>query len=210
MALHGTNFNDPGEVLMRLEKFWDDLRASLLFRPALWVAGLGFLAIILIAAEEHWPQNLSHTFLQWLFSSSVEADAVRIILGTISGAIVTATTLAFSIVIIAVVQTANAYSPRILRLYVSDTTNQHILGILIGTFLFSLLVLRAVRSSDEGGTFIPTLALSVAILLALVSLAAFIYFIDHVVHSIEVDNVISLIMHDTVDLFDDLFPITLG
>jgi uncharacterized membrane protein len=108
------------------------------------------------------------------------------------------------------VQTANAYSPRILRLYVSDTTNQHVLGILIGTFLFSLLVLRAVRSSDEGGTFIPTLALSVAILLALVSLAAFIYFIDHVVHSIEVDNVISLIMHDTVDLFDDLFPITLG
>jgi uncharacterized membrane protein len=83
------------------------------------------------------------------------------------------------------------------------------LGILIGTFLFSLLTLRVVNTSEES-RFLPSLTVIITIFLSLVSIAAFIYFLDHVAHSVEVDNIISLIMHDTVNLLDDLFPSTLG
>lgn len=192
---------------MRLEKFWDDLRASLWFRPAVWVVLLGATALILIALERSW--SLSPLALQLYGLLAMEADGARIVLGTISGAMITATTLAFSLVIVAVMQTANAYSPRILRLYLSDNVNQNVLGILIGTFLFSLLTLRAVNTSEES-RFLPSLTVIITIFLSLFSIAAFIYFLDHVAHSVEVDNIISLIMHDTVGLLDDLFPSALG
>jgi uncharacterized membrane protein len=192
---------------MKFEKFWDDLRVNLWFRPAVWIITLSILALILLSYERSWSQNALSERLSWLFSGG--ADGARVILGTISGATVAAATLSFSIVFVAVLQTANAYSPRILRLYVGDTANQHVLGIFTGTFIFSLLILRAVRTADEG-VFVPTLGIAVAILLSLLSLGALIYFIDHIAHSVEVDNIISLIMRETVDLLDELFPGTLG
>jgi uncharacterized membrane protein len=168
---------------------------------------LGALALVLIALERTWKQSNFEFPLYWLFTT--EAGGARIVLGTISGAMITATTLAFSLVIVAVMQTANAYSPRILRLYLSDDTNQNVLGILMGTFLFSLLVLRAVNTSEREN-FLPSLSVIMTICLSLFSIGAFIYFLDHVAHSVEVDNIISLIMRDSVDLLDDLFPRRLG
>src|SRR5688572_21076284 len=102
---------------MKLEKLWDDLRASLWFRPAAWVIILGLLALILITIEANWLQSALTRQLAWLFLS--EANEVQVILGTISATTVTVATLAFSIIFVAVVQTANAYSPRLLRLYLS-------------------------------------------------------------------------------------------
>lgn len=122
---------------------------------------------------------------------------------------ITATTLAFSLVIVAVMQTANAYSPPILRLYLSDNVNQNVLGILIGAFLFSLLTLRVINTPEES-RFLPSLTIIITILLSLCAIAAFVYFLDYVAHSVEVDNIISLIIHDTIGLLDDLFPTTLG
>lgn len=187
---------------MKLRSLLDDLKSSLWFRPALWVLGLGILAILLMLLDRRLSAGRPDILLFWFFVTG--ADGARTMLGAIATSMLTVTTLTFSIMMLTVVQTANAYSPRILRQFLADTTNQHVLGILIGTFMFALLVLRAVRSTAEVN-FIPALAVNATLLLSLLSIGAFIFFINHVAHSIAVSNIIRLILDNTESLLDDLF-----
>lgn len=195
---------------MQLRKIWDNWQSSLWFRPILWVIGLALLAVALIVVDRSLePSAQPLASITWYFSS--DPAGARTILGSIATGMLTVTTLAFSIMMVAVVQTANAYSPRILPQYLSDSANQHVLGMLIGTFLYAILVLRAVRSTDEM-TFVPLLATNVAVLLAMVSTGAFIYFINHASHSISVSNIIKLISDATMSLIDEetIFPQSAG
>ena len=202
---------------MKLRNIWNELNTSLWFRPALWVLVLAVLAFGLMLADrrggETW-QPLAGSSLAWFFVSG--ADGARAMLSAVATAVLTVTTLAYSIMMVAVVQTANSYSPRLLRQYLSDKANQHVLGILIGTFIYSLLVLRAIHSTDTldslEGAFVPALATNGGLLLALLSTGAFIYFINHAAHSISVGNIILLIMQRTENLIESerLFPKQVG
>jgi len=195
---------------MHLRKIWENLRSSLWFRPVLWVIALTSLAFVLIIVDRTQSASFQPiASLSWYFAG--DPDGARTILGSIATGMLTVTTLAFSIMMVAVVQTANAYSPRLLPQYLSDRANQHVLGILIGTFLYSILVLRVVRSTTEF-QFVPLLATNVSVLLALLSTAAFIFFINHASHSISVSNIIRLISDAAADIIEKeaIFPENMG
>ena len=118
---------------------------------------------------------------------------------------ISAVTIVFSITIIAVNQAANAYSPRILDQYLRDTANHHVMGILIGTFLFNLFTLRGIDAT-QGEEFVPTIATNVVLLLSILSLGAFIYFLNHVGDSIKVNSAIGLILSQTRKLVRAPYP----
>jgi uncharacterized membrane protein len=194
----------------KLNILWDDLRSSLWFRPSLWVIGFSILALALISLDRRLgTMRLEH--LEYLepviFAAGV--DGTRAMLGAISGAMLTVASLSFSIMMVAVVQAANAYSPRLLRHYLADTADQHVLGILLGTFIYSLLVLRVVQGTDESN-FVPTISVTGAILLSLLSIYAFIYFINHVAHSIEVSSIVTHLRKESEGLIRHLFPEEIG
>lgn len=191
---------------MRFLKLWDDLRATLWLRPTIWTIGLGLLAVALVWFEKSVVPFGTESVL-WFFA--IGAEGARTMLGAISTSMLTVTTLVFSVTMVAVVQTSNAYSPRILREYLSDTSNHHVMGILIGTFLYALLVLLSVESGEEN-PFIPLIATNGALLLSVLCLGAFIYFLDHAAHSIKVNNMISLILEETHPLAAEPFPKDLG
>ena len=79
---------------------------------------------------------------------------------------------------------------RLLDSYIASRVNQVALGLFLATFLYSLIVLRAVID-DERATFVPHLAVSVAMILAIVSFGWLIYFIHELAKSIQVDNVVA-------------------
>lgn len=85
--------------------------------------------------------------------------------------------------------------PRLLRNFVRDRGNQITLGIFLGTFAYALMVLRSVRTDAEGA-FVPHLALSVAVALALLCVATLVYFVGHMAQRINVDVVIQLVSED--------------
>jgi uncharacterized membrane protein len=191
---------------MRLRELWEDLRSSLWLRPTVWTIVLGLLALLLIWVETEFTLFDADS-PPWFLS--IRPEGARTMLGSISTSMLTVTTLVFSVTMVAVVQTSNAYSPRILREYLSDTSNHHVMGILIGTFLYGLLVLRSVESG-EAVTFVPVIATNGALLLSVLCLGAFIYFLDHVAHSIRVHNMINLILRETHTLAIEPFPHNLG
>jgi uncharacterized membrane protein len=112
--------------------------------------------------------------------------AARDVLAAIAGSFVTVAGLTFSLTIVVLQLASSQYSPRILRGFLADRTTQLTAGAFIGVFAYSLVVLRSVRSEPDD--FVPSLGVSVAIVLALAALAVLFAFMDHVAKLIQVSN----------------------
>ncbi len=137
------------------------------------------------------PQWLIHS--HWLYDGG--ATGARTLLGAVAGSTIGVAGTVFSITIAALTLAAGQMGPRLLRNFTRDRGNQFTLGVFLGTFSFSLMVLRSVRTHSEGD-FVPHLALSAAILLAFVCVGTLVYFVSHMAGRINVDTVIELVSCD--------------
>lgn len=174
------------------------IKESLWFRPVLWLLGMALLAFGFVAIDWFFLDAEVWDNMGFLFQSHVEG--ARTMLGAIIGATLTVASLAFSLMMVVVIQAANAYTPRLLHRFVADTHNHHVMGVLLGGFIYSIIVLRSLRDEPQ---FIPQLALNVSVLISVFALIALISFIHHVARSIEVGNIISLIEKQTTGIISE-------
>ena len=172
-----------------LRGLWDDVQSSLWFRPGL----IALLALLLAIVTPYVDQSTKLKFY------AIGADNARAVLSAIASSMLTVVTLTFSILMVALTLTSQQFSPRVLRSFTSNHTAQNILGILIGAFLYSLLVLVTVIDTSDT-TFVPLLSVLVAIAYAVIGIGAFIYFIDHIAKNIRVSYIIYTINEETVAL----------
>ena len=129
----------------------------------------------------------------WLYDGG--STGARTLLGAVASSTIGVAGTVFSITIAALSLAAGQMGPRLLRNFTHDRGNQLTLGAFLGTFAYALIVLRSVRSGDEG-IFVPHLALTVAIALALACVATLVYFVGHMASRINVDTVIELVGED--------------
>ena len=86
-----------------------------------------------------------------------------------------------------------------------DTVNQVVLGTFVATFVYAILVLQTVPRR-EPEPFVPHLSVTVALVLALISLLWLIYFIHHVASSIQADTVIAELSEQLSGAIERRFP----
>jgi uncharacterized membrane protein len=91
---------------------------------------------------------------------------------------------------------------------VRDIGNQVTLGVFVGTFVYSVLVLGSIDSLSK--SFVPYLSTSIAEALLLVDLGVLIYFIHHIAKSIQLPEVIGGIAADLMSSIDAEFPERVG
>jgi uncharacterized membrane protein len=199
-------------VIRKLRKLWGRLRAHILFIPGLFVVLGIVLAVALVETDRRFETETIRQ-IPWLFRAG--ASGARDVLVTVATAMIQIAAITFSVTIVALAMRSQQFGPRLLKNFTSDKLNQAILGTFIGTFAYALLVLRAVRdlSEDvdlEAETFVPLLAVTGAIALALVSLAMFVVFIDRVVTSIQANSIIAQASEETHRAIDRLFPEPVG
>lgn len=137
----------------------------------------------------------------WLYNGG--STGARTLLGVVASSTIGVAGTVFSITIAALSLAAGQMGPRLLRNFTRDRGNQLTLGVFLGTFSFALMVLRTVRDRNEG-EFIPHLALSVALALALVCVGVLVYFVDHMASRINVDTVVGLVSDDVRSAFTRL------
>lgn len=188
----------------RIRSSWDRVRSSFWFVPSLLTAGGVAAAIAAVGLDEVMPGDWARG---WFYTSS--AEAAREILGTIAGAMATTAGVVFSITLVALTLASNQLGPRLLRNFRRDRTIQLVIGTLVSTFLYCLIVLRAVRGEDSNG-FIPHLSVSLGVLFALVSVGALIYFIHHIAVSIQADDVVARVLAELTKGIDRMFPEEIG
>lgn len=124
----------------------------------------------------------------WLFGG--DGSAARTLLSAIAGSLATIVALLFSLTIVTLQLASTQYSPRLLQTFSRDRVVQSCLGILLGTFVYSLVVLRNVRSSSDPSTAepVPRLSITVAVALTLASVGALVAFIGHQVKELRVET----------------------
>jgi uncharacterized membrane protein len=134
-----------------------------------------------------------------------DAQAARVVLSVVAGSLITVAGLAFSITIVTLQLVSSQYTPRALRSLLGDRTNQVVAGAFVGIFAYCLLVLRSVRVD-----FVPSLAVTGAIVLGLVGLALLLVFIHHVGQTIKVDEICARVMRETMRAAERLYPEPFG
>jgi len=177
----------------RLRKFLTSLSETFWLIPAVMT-----LTGILLALGFVWL-DASHLIPSRLLDSALlyngGGTGARILLGAVASSTIGVAGTVFSITIAALSLAAGQMGPRLLLNFVKDRGNQATLGTFLGTFSYALVVLRSVRTQEEG-VFVPHLALSFGILLAFISVGTLIYFVGHMASRINVDTVIGLVNDD--------------
>ena len=115
-------------------------------------------------------------------------------LGVIASSMITVAGVVFSIAIVSLQLASSQFGPRMLANFVRDRGQQVTLGTFVSGFLYSLLVLRVVRTGDT--ETVPHLSVTVALLLAVAGLSVLIYFVHHVATTIQAPNLVDAIAQE--------------
>lgn len=192
----------------KLIQIWDSLKSSYWFIPTLMAVVAVALAFILLTLDRSGFYGPTERW-DWIYTGG--ADGARATLSVIAGSMISVTATAFSITIVALQLAASNFGPRLLRNFKQDKGNQFVLGMFIATFIYCLLILRTIRGEgDEYTPFVPQIAVTVSLLLAIASIGVLIYFIHHASTIIQVSNVIAEVSTDLDRAIDRLFPEKLG
>ena len=178
------------------------IRSSLWFVPSIMVVASIVLALALVEVDQRFRFDLADT-LPLLFGAGAEGS--RGMLSTIAGSMITIAGVTFSLTIAALATASTQYTSRVLRNFMRDRHNQLVLGCFVGIFAYCLVVLRTVRGEPES-SFVPSLAVFAALLLALVGIGVLVFFIHHIAASIQASSIIGAITDESLAVVERAFP----
>jgi uncharacterized membrane protein len=180
--------------MMRRDALSEYIRASLWVLPTLSVVAALAAGAVLSAVNlgVHSPLAFQGT----------PDDARNLLIG-ISGTMVTVIALLLGLTVVALQLSSTQFSPRLLRNFLRDRPNQIVLSAFVATFAYSAAGLYTVGVSggNRTGSF-PRLAVSGSLVLLFLSLGLLVFFADHLVHSIQVDTIMSKVQRNTVTVIE--------
>lgn len=184
---------------------YDTIKNQIWFIPSILIIAAGIIATGLLWLD-FWYAAQINGLAPWLFTGT--PDAARGLLSTIASSVITVISIAFSITIVALQQASTQYSPRVLRTFTKSKGSQIVLGMFIATFVFALITLRAIRSADQTSSdgYVPSIAVSFALLLTLVCMTLLVYFIHHISDTLQVSQIIRRIHKDLINQIEEMFP----
>lgn len=187
-------------------EIWAELRASLWFIPMIMFIGSLLLAIgfirLDVAIDTKWLRESSPIF-------AISTDGARAMLLAVAGSMLTVVALSFTLTLNAMTHASGQFTPRILRNFMRDRSNQFVLGYFVGTFAYSLLGSLSIRSG-ESVQFIPVLTAFAGLIITLGGVIVLIFFIHHISTSLQITTIIDNIVDDTKVSIDHIFPKHLG
>lgn len=180
--------------MLRLRQYFHDLGQRLLAVPLAFVMAAILLAQFMVAVD----RSLSDERIPSTLTTTV--DAGRAMLTAIAGGLISSVTLLLSLILVAVQLAASQFSPRTLQDWTGDRTQQVTIGLVLGTSVYCLLILRETRALGEGEVLVPHMSVLLAVVLGVVSLTAVVRSVDHLTRSLRVGSVARSITEQTVSL----------
>ncbi len=191
----------------RFDRWLHMLRTGFWFIPTVMLALASVFAITMLYIDQRFDPGMSRS-IAWAYSGGPEG--ARSLLSTIAGSMITAASVTFSLASVALSIASQQYGSRVLRNFMRDRITQILLGTFIATFIYSVLIVRAIRGSDVSGGFVPAIAVTMAIALSLVSLVLLVFFVHHVSTSIQASHIVLVIAEDLRGATLKLYPSRIG
>lgn len=193
--------------MIRLQPLLIYVRSSLWFVPALFIFGAIVLSLSLVEVDRRFGDEMR--LQEWSHQLFItRPEGARATLSTIAGSMATIAGVVFSITIVALSLASSQYTSRLLRNFMRDRLTQTVLGVLVGGYIYCLLVLRTISGGDD--PFVPSLSVMLGVVLAIVAIGFFIYFIHHISSSIQAAEIADSITRETLAAIDRLFPSEIG
>lgn len=134
-------------------------------------------------------------------------SSAQSILSVASSALVTLTSVVLSLTLVAVQLAMGQFSPRIVRAILHDRRSQLAIGLFIGTFAYSMTVLRELNAKSSGSAPVPGLAVTVDYALILCAIVTLVLFVHHASQSIRVGGLIGLVAEETRKQVDRMYRV---
>lgn len=176
-----------------------ELRTSLWLIPSVIITGFVLLAFAALAVDDH---LLEHDRFPVLLDPGGAGD-VRNLMAAIAGASITVVALVASLTLVTLTVASTQFGPRLIRTFLATRAPKITIGLYVGTFVYSLIVLVAVHDSD-GLTYIPRLAALIAVLAAIVDAVALVWYLHATAVSIQPATVVSRIATQLDEALDEL------
>ena len=177
-------------------------------RESMWfVPGVMVLVAMVVAQGviwvDLWLDDAALDVLPDSFLLGVEGS--RGILVAVGGSVLAVAATTFSITMSVIATASSTYGPRLVRNFMSDRSNQRVLGLFVATFVYCLMVMRRVQDATDGVTFVPHVAVYGALLLALASVAALVFFLHHISDVIQVSTLVRRVRGELEGAVDTLY-----
>ncbi len=178
--------------MVRLRQAIHNFTSGLLFIPLVFVFGAVILAQTMTTIDGRLDDAAVPTDL------TTSVDGARSILSAIAGGLITSVTLLLSLVLVAVQLASSQFSPRTLRGWTGNRTQQFAIGLVLGTAVYCLLVLRTTRRLGDDQAWAPHLSVLLAVALGVLSLIAVLRSVDVLTNSLRIGSVAQSIANETV------------
>ncbi len=187
-------------MMSRLRSWGDGLRSSLFFIPMLCVVGGVLIGEAMLGVDA------LVTGIDPRLTATV--DSARTVLTTVAGATLTFAGIAFSVSLLLISLASSQFSPRVVHGMFRDPFNKRVMGLVIGTFTYCLVVLRAVRAGLEGDgdAVVPSISILLAVALGIASVLAIVAFINHAAHSMDVSSILRRVTEEVLSQARSAWP----
>ncbi|WP_405997608.1 DUF2254 domain-containing protein [Streptomyces sp. NBC_00829] len=174
------------------DTFWFAPTAGLVCVFALWLASATLDAKIIEYLQDEQAYEELASLVKF-------AEDAKLIVTTISSAMMTFIGVVFSISLVAVQMASGNLSPRVVRIFVRSRISKMTLTVFLGTFLFSMLVLTSYESQTDPKkiTSVPLLQSTLTMLLLALSLLLFIAYVSSTLRLMQVGPVVDRIARES-------------
>jgi len=179
-----------------------ELRGGFLLVPGVMMLIIITFGVGLIWVEEHIPV-VTGWAERWAWTVPRDPTVAQNLLSAIAGSIMTVLSVVYSVLLLVLTFTSLQFSPRIIIAFMKDRVSQVTLGLFLGTFAFCLVTLPSIHTGPSPA--VPTIAVSFAMLLAVVSLVWLVYFVHNMALSIQANRIVHRIAMETESVIKSLF-----
>jgi uncharacterized membrane protein len=171
------------------------MQESLFAIPVAVIAACAAVAIVLVRLDDT-MDGIGD--LPLVLSASVQGG--RTIAASVAGGTITVAAVVFSITALMSQIATSQYSPRAVAGFLDDRFQQVVLGFVVGTFVFAIVVMAWLGSvTDIDQATRPSLAVTATALFGVASAVAIVAYIDHSLRRMRIDSVVRRIAESTVD-----------
>ena len=182
--------------VVRVRQLADRIRHRLLFVPLAFAA----TAVVLSQMTLWLDRFLGDEPLPFILETTV--DSGRAVLSAIAAGLISSITLLLSLMLVAVQLTSTQFSPRSLRDWIGDDVQKRTIGVVLGTTVYCLLVLRQTRTVAEGDPLTPNISVLLALGGGVLSLIAVVRSVDHLTNSLRIGQVAGSLAAATVAIVE--------
>lgn len=170
------------------------IKSSIWLIPA--IISLLFFGLIVFILSVHSP-DAEYKILNIIpFVDIGNADTARALITTILAGTISLIIFSFTMMMFVLNQAATNYSSKVLGGLISQKSNQIVLGVYIGTVIYTIILLMQIKEGDDFED-VPHIGIFIGVLIFIFCLILFVKFINNIYSSVQIYSVIERIYTQT-------------